>query len=150
MAIEIKQDGRHWLVVVDGESIGVGGFKSKAAAERFIKSAFKSRDDVERFIKSAEEIKKIEWWDDEQDKQMWKILHKAHKAEAKKRGHRFKFYCRSEGVAGSPRIFSDTNLGGFWTGVNPYTMQAHHLWYPCSEAEMNHWHDLINCQPRMN
>jgi hypothetical protein len=82
---------------------------------------------------------------------MWKILDKAHKAEAKKRGHRFEFYCKSEGVAGSPRMFSLTKPGiGFWTGVNPYTMEAHHLWYPCSEAEMNHWHDLISRQPRMN
>jgi hypothetical protein len=98
-----------------------------------------------------EEIKKLEWWDDEQDEQMWKILHKAHKAEAKKHRHRFKFYCRSWGCFGSPRIFSDTNPGpGFWTGVNPYTMQAHHLWYPCSEAELNHFQDLITRQPRMN
>ena len=136
MAIEIKQnaDGRHWLVVEDGESIG----------------GFKSRDDAERFIKESEEIKKIEWWDDEQDEQMWKILHKAHKAEAKKRGHRFKFYGRSEGIFGSPRIFSDTDLAGFWTGVNPYTTEAHHLWYPCSDAEMNHFQDLIRRQPPMN
>jgi hypothetical protein len=151
MAIEIKQDadGRHWLVVIDGcESIG--GFKSKKDAERFIKSEFKSRDDVERFLKRAEEIKKIEWWDDEQDEKMRKILHKAHKAEAKKRGHRFKFYKRSFGCFGSPRIFSDTDKAGFWTGVNPYAMEAHHLWYPCSDDEMNQFQDLIRRKPPMN
>ena len=100
--------------------------------------------------KQWEEIRKLEWWDDEQDERMWKILHKAHKAEAKKRGHRFKFYRRSEGCFGSPRIFSDTNRGGFWTGINPYTLEAHHLWYPCSDAEMNDWQDLIKRQPRMH
>ena len=112
MAIEIKQDGRHWLVVVDGESIGVGGFKSKAAAERFIKSAFKSRDDVERFIKSAEEIKKIEWWDDEQDKQMWKILHKAHKAEAKNAGTVSSFTVDPRGWLAVPASFPTQTLAG--------------------------------------
>jgi hypothetical protein len=145
MAIEIKQDtdGRHWLVVIDGG--GIGGFKSKAEAERFIKSGN---------LPTAEEIaeiKKIEWWTDEQADQMWKILNKAHKAEAKKRGVVFKFYARSEGCFGSPRIFSDTNPGcGFWTGVNPYTMEAHHLWYPCSDAELERWQDLIRRPPRMN
>jgi hypothetical protein len=89
MTIEIKQeaDGRHWLVVIDGRE-SIGGFKSKKDAERFIKSKFKSKDDVERFIKWTEEIKKIEWWDDEQDTRMWKILHKAHKAERRWQIHR--------------------------------------------------------------
>ena len=97
------------------------------------------------------QIAKIEWWDDEQDEQMQKILDKAHKAEAKKHGVKFKFYARSEGCFGSPRIYSDTDPGvGFWTGVNPYTLEAHHLWYPCSDAEMDAWHDLINSPPRMN
>jgi hypothetical protein len=96
-------------------------------------------------IVTLADIEKIEWWNDEQDDQMWKILEKAHKAEAKKRGHRFKFYCKSEGCFGSPRIFSLTDPGiGFWTGVNPYTLEAHHLWYPCSETEMNHWRDLVS------
>ncbi|HMF25629.1 MAG TPA: hypothetical protein VKG24_26365 [Pseudolabrys sp.] len=150
MTIEIKQDagGRHWFVDVDG--MGIGGFESKKEAERFVKSEFKSKDDVERFKKQCAEIKKIEWWDDEQDEQMRKILHRAHKAEAKKRGHRFKFYERSFGAAGSPTIFSDTDRGGFWTGVNPYTMEAHHLWYPCDKAEMDQWRDLINRKPPMN
>jgi hypothetical protein len=56
-----------------------------------------------------QEILKLEWWDDEQDRHMWKVLHKAHKAEAKKRRHRFEFYCKSEGCFGSPRIFSLTD-----------------------------------------
>jgi len=40
MAIEIKQDGRHWLVVVDGESIGVGGFKKQGRCRAFYKVGF--------------------------------------------------------------------------------------------------------------
>ena len=101
--------------------------------------------------KALAEFQKLEWWDDEQDDRMWKILEKAHKAEAKRRGVTFEFYGKSEGCFGSPRLFSLTNPGiGFWTGVNPYTLEVHHLWYPCGDAEMDDWHDLIKRPPRMN
>jgi hypothetical protein len=56
MTIEIKQDvdGRHWLVVIDGESIG--GFKSKEDAERFInpvnhKDAWRVREGLKKAFK---------------------------------------------------------------------------------------------------
>ena len=97
MAIEIKQDvdGRHWLVVEDGE---IGGFKS--------------RDDAERFIKESEEIKKIEWWDDEQDEQMWKILHKAHKAEAKNAGIVSSFTADPKGALAALASFPTQTVAG--------------------------------------
>ena len=75
------------------------------------------------------------------------ILEAAHKAEAKRRGATFTFYCRSECID-CTRIFSETDRGGFWTGINPYTGEVHHLWYPCSEVEMHRWRDLI--QPRIH
>jgi hypothetical protein len=75
------------------------------------------------------------------------ILEAAHKAEAKRRGATFTFYCRSETID-CTRIFSETDRGDFWTGINPYTGEVHHLWYPCSEVEMHRWRDLI--QPRIH
>jgi len=92
------------------------------------------------------QMSEAEMTDDEWDR-MWKILEMAHKGEAERRGASFTFYCRSEGVCGF-RIFSETNRGGFWTGLNPHSREVHHLWYPCSEAEMERWHGLIH--PRMH
>jgi hypothetical protein len=78
--------------------------------------------------------------------EMLEILDRAHKAEAERHGATFTFFCRSEGVCGW-RIFSETDRGGFWTGLNPHSRKVHHLWYPCSDAELERWHDLIHRTP---
>jgi hypothetical protein len=88
--------------------------------------------------------------DEEFDDRMWEILEMAHKAEAERRGASFTFYCQSEAVVGT-RIFSHTNRGRFWTGINPDSREVHHLWLPYDppdedqdQAEFERWFNLIH------
>jgi hypothetical protein len=82
---------------------------------------------------------------DATDKQV-EILDAAHKAEAEKRGATITFFCRTESLD-CCRIFSETTRGGFWSGINPYSEEVFHLWYPCEEFEMDRFLNLV--QPKL-
>ena len=88
--------------------------------------------------------------DEEFDDRMWEILEMAHKAEAERRGATFTFFCQSEAVD-CTRIFLHTNRGRFWSGINPYSREVHHLWLPYDppdedqdQAEFERWFNLIH------